>query len=727
MAIDDAGVDASTISYIEAHGTATPLGDPIEIEGLSQAFGPQDKKQYCAIGSVKSNLGHLTAASGVAGLIKTVLSLRNKQLAPTLFYNQLNPNINLADSPFYVNAGLRTWEAEGKRRAGVSSFGVGGTNVHVVLEEFETVPAPSGKSKPLSLITWSAKTETSLGNYGKKLLGYIEKNEVINPADIAFTLQATRADFNQRRFVIAGDKAGLVAKLSAETPDPSSTSKLSASAAEIVFMFPGQGSQYVNMGRELYDTEPVFADAVNECIELLKDAPQAGILDVIYPAVIDETSTQKIKNTFYTQPAIFIMEYAMAKLWMSWGIQPTIFTGHSIGEFVAAHFAGIFSLKDALLLISTRAKMVSEVEKGSMLSVRSDAGALQAILPDGLSIAAINSNKLCVIAGPDKLIEAFSTKLEELEIPGRLLHTSHAFHSAMMDDIVAPFEAVVKSVKLNPPVKPIVSTVTGSWMSEAEAVDPAYWAQHLRKTVRFAAAVDTLAETDVRILLEVGPGNVLATLSRQQVVNKSTPISSGFEKNETTAEYYSVLRALGQLWLHGITPDWKAFYNGQQRIKLNLPAYAFDKKRYWLEAPLPQDNAEPAIELQEIKLETENNPLDTTLMRQELLTDKLNELFEDASGIEIGSASTSTNFLEIGFDSLLLTQIATNLKKEFNVPITFRKLFEEYNTIQLLAAYLDANLPAGAYAPPAAAPVNHYQQPVYSAPSCTCPDSGYDR
>ena len=359
-------------------------------------------------------------------------------------------------------------------------------------------------------------------------------------------------------------------------------------------MFPGQGSQYVNMGKELYDNEPVFKAAVAECLELLKDSPQANIAEVMYPALVDETSAEKIKNTFYTQPAIFIMEYAMAKLWISWGIQPTIFTGHSIGEFVAAHFAGVFNLEDALLLISTRAKMVSEVEKGSMLSVRTDAKQLQTILPEGLSIAAINSNKLCVVAGPDKLVEAFAAKLEEIEIPGRLLQTSHAFHSAMMDDIVAPFEAVVKSLKLNPPVKPVVSTVTGKWMSEAEATDPAYWAQHLRKTVRFADAVDTLQETDGRLLLEVGPGVALATLSRQQVINKSTPVISGFEKNETTTEYYSVLRALGQLWLNGIAPDWKAFYRDQERTKLQLPAYAFDRKRYWLEAAQPLMQPIPA-------------------------------------------------------------------------------------------------------------------------------------
>ncbi|TWI96355.1 amino acid adenylation domain-containing protein [Mucilaginibacter frigoritolerans] len=714
MAMNDAGIDASTISYIEAHGTATPLGDPIEIEGLNLAFGHQSNKNYCAIGSVKSNFGHLTAASGVVGLIKTVLAINKKQIPASLFFETLNPAIDLSDSPFYINSELKDWQSATKRRAGVSSFGVGGTNVHVVLEEFKAQAAKSGPAKSLSLITLSAKTENSLVNYAKKLAKFAESSTNMNVADIAYTLQNTRADFNTRRFLIAANSEELYHQLK-KTPEANTTKTLSTKASEIVFMFPGQGSQYVNMGSELYTNEPVFRAAVDECIDQLKDTSHASILDIIYQTVINEASQEKIKNTFYAQPAIFIMEYAMAKLWMSWGIKPTIFTGHSIGEFVAAHFAGVFSLKDALFLISTRAKMVSEVAKGSMLSVRIEADLLATMLPDNISIAAINGNKLCVIAGSDDAVAEFWAQLDAQNIPARLLQTSHAFHSAMMDEIVAPFEAIVKTVKLNPPVKPIVSTVTGKWMSESEAIDPQYWAKHLRNTVRFAEAMDTLQQDENSILIEVGPGSILATLARQQINNKSIAVIQGFEKSETITEYYYVLKAMGQLWLNGSEPDWKAFYQNQQRIKVNLPAYAFDKKRYWLE-PKPQVNATTIV--QETRSEKKQSNLNKSLMRRDVLIEKLKELFEDASGIEIDAASTELSFIEMGFDSLLLTQIATNLRKEFNVQITFRRLFEEYNSIKALAHYLDASLPAGAFT--TQTPVA-YQANVYNSSAAQIP------
>ncbi|MBB6109293.1 amino acid adenylation domain-containing protein [Mucilaginibacter lappiensis] len=706
MAIDDAGIEPSSISYVEAHGTATPIGDPIEIEGLSVAFGEQDQKQFCAIGSIKSNMGHLTAASGVAGLIKTVLALRNRQIPPSLFYQHINPNIDIADTPFYVNTELKSWETNNIRRAGVSSFGVGGTNVHVVVEEYETELAPTGTNNPWKLICWSAKTENSLNNYAQKLGKHISQHTGVDLNDVAYTLQTTRAGFNFRRFMLVADNHELLTKLNTLQTDASAYKNLKAEISGVVFMFPGQGSQYSEMGGDLYRNEPVFTNAVDECIALLQGTIHENLLQIMYPVAPDSQSHEKIKQTINAQPAIFILEYAMAKLWMSWGIQPEVFIGHSIGEFVAAHLAGVFSLQDVLILISERARLVNRVSKGSMLSVRLTADKLSELLPEGLSIAAVNSHKLCVVAGPDEWINKFADDLSEKGIPSRLLVTSHAFHSSMMDEVIAPFEKVVRSIKLNAPVKPLVSTVTGNWITEAEATDPKYWAQHLRKTVRFADGLDTLLEDENRLFLEVGPGNILATLARQHTAGKNVAIISGFEKTENLSENYSVLKAQGQLWLNGVELNWDAVYLGQNRKKIDLPTYAFDHKRYWLEPANIINKLETAADT----FVQQNTITPTTPMRKDILINKLKEIFEDAAGIEIDAANTGLSFIEIGFDSLSLTQIATNLKKTFNIPITFRKLFEEYNSLNLLASYLDANLPSDVLQPEAIASTAVQQQ-----------------
>ncbi len=707
MAIADANIDPATITYVEGHGTATSLGDPIEIEGLNLAFGKQTKNQYCALGSIKSNMGHMVAAAGVAGFIKTTLALYHKQIPATLHFTKSNPNIDFEDSPFFVNTKLTNWQSEGKRRAGVSSFGVGGTNVHAVLEEYVKAEEPTGESRPVSLISWSAKTATSVSKWADRFYYYLQENPRVDVADVAYTLQTTRADFKERNFILATNRADLLDKLTNFKRDPSNSKTLKEKASEIVFMFPGQGAQYLNMGRELYHNEPVFKAAVDECVALLKDTGHENILELIYVDASAE-ATEKLKNTFYTQPAIFITSYAMANLWMSWGVEASVFMGHSIGEFVAAHFAGVFSLPDAIKLITERARLVSEVSEGDMLSVRTNAAELEKILPDNLSLAVVNSKKLSVVAGEKEAIAAFAKLLEEKGIPGRLLQTSHAFHSAMMDGIVAPFEQIVRTVKLNAPVKPIVSTATGKWLSAAEATDPAYWASHLRKTVRFADAIDTLAEEGGRLYLEVGPGRTLATLAAQQTAENLALTIAGIDLANDQSEYQSVIKALGQLWLNGVEPNWKAFYN-TPRKRLNLPAYAFDHKKYWLEPVVYNQTGTVNYQPEEIvpdepQTNTAENIIQNNVMRKDLLADKLQEIFEDASGIEIDNTSADVSFPEIGFDSLLLTQIATNIKKTFNVPVTFRKLFEEYNSINLLADFLDKSLPAGVFEPVAAAP-----------------------
>ncbi|MBS1600362.1 MAG: amino acid adenylation domain-containing protein [Bacteroidetes bacterium] len=700
MAIEDAGIPASSISYVEAHGTATPLGDPIEIEGLNIAFGSQEKNQYCAIGSIKSNMGHLTAASGVAGFIKTTLALYHQQIPASINYKNPNPNIDFKNSPFYVNDKLRAWEAEDKRRAGVSSFGVGGTNLHVVLEEYLAKEQKSSSSRPVQLINWSAKTVSSRDAYAKKLSGLIEKNHDINLSDIAYHLQTGREDFSSRRFVIASERNELIEKLNASSVSPAESKQLQESWNEIVFMFPGQGSQSVNMGRDLYEHEPVFRDAVDMCASILEEYMGEDILDIIYPKNNSKGSEDKINNTYYTQPAMFMIEYAMAKLWMSWGIQPMAFIGHSIGEFVAAHLAGVFSLEDGLKLISTRGRMMGELPRGSMLAVRADYEKIADMLPADLSVAALNSPGSCVIAGPVESADKFSKYLDEKGISSKLLHTSHAFHSSMMDTIVAPFEQVVRSVKLSLPRIPIVSTVTGTWMTDADATNPAYWAGHLRSTVRFSDAVKTLLEEENKIFLEAGPRNVTTTLVRQQAGKKSIATIASLDIAEGSSDYYSLMKAVGQLWLHGVQLDWKAFYGEEKRAKLSLPSYAFDRTRLWVDPAVnSQAGIAAVLNTPSVHNATNNNELivnmspQNIIMRKSALIDKVKNMLEDASGIEMEGVTPDMGFMEIGLDSLLLTQIALNLKKEFGLPITFRQLTEEYNSLDLLADFLDANLP----------------------------------
>lgn len=712
MALDDAAVDPANISYVETHGTATPLGDPIEIEGLNIAFGQQATNQYCAIGSIKSNFGHLTCAAGVAGLIKTALSLHYQLIPPSINFKQPNRNIDFEHSPFVVNTSLKEWTAPDTRFAGVSSFGVGGTNVHVILEEYANVIPESSSSRPVQLFTWSAKDAQSLDQYNKKLETILPGKGLNGLADLAYTLNTCRPEFNHRRFAIAADAQELADKLK----DPSKYfSQVKKNIREVVFMFPGQGSQYLDMGKSLYQHELVFRQAVDECNTLLKEELGEDLLDIIYPAEISEAAENKLKNTRYSQPALFVTGYALAKLWMSWGVYPTAFIGHSIGEFVAAHFAGVLNLKDALKVIATRGQLMSALPAGSMLSVRITAEEIAPLLTADISVAAINSPLLCVVAGTFESIAAFSKKLDEKGIANRLLPTSHAFHSYMMDDVITPFKQTLSGIAFNPPVIPIYSTVTGEKLKDKEAVDTDYWANHLRATVQFEkAGKNLLEENQQKAFLELGPGNAAATFIRQQPAGKNSLVLTCLEKPvDTENAYYTILKAAGQLWSNGYEIDWTAFYKEEQRNRsYDLPAYAFNKTEHWVYPPAkPQNNIVP---LQAVS----PTPIlqITPIMRKQRLISQVKDVLEHTSGIDMQEVPSDMNFIEMGLDSLLLTQISIALKKNFNAPVTFRQLNEEYSTLDQLAAYLDAQLPPEPVqqeqAAPAAAAIPQQQVPI---------------
>ncbi|NKI31975.1 polyketide synthase [Croceivirga thetidis] len=698
-ALTDANVSPSTISYIEAHGTATPVGDPIEMEGLKMAFGPQSEKGYCRIGSIKSNMGHLTSAAGAAGLIKAVLAMKHKQLPPSLGFKVPNPLIDFENSPFKVNDSLTEWQSDEPLRAGISSLGVGGTNVHVVIESYENQDAVPTTGRPFELLPWSAKSKASLESYGERLSDYFERNSNISVSDVSASLLRTRENFRHRKFAVVSNADDFKNALENNETNKVKSNSIQTVPDEMVFLFPGQGAQYLEMGKSLYDTEAVYKDAIDQCAKLLVEEIDCDIRSIIFADKSDKKAEAKLKDTRYTQPALFVTEYALAKLWMSWGVQPTKLCGHSIGEFVAAHLSGVFELKDALHLISERGRMVSELPGGSMLSVRVSHEKLNELLPDTLDVAAVNSERLCVASGADEDIKAFAQVLEAQEIPNTLLFTSHAFHSRMMDPVLAAFKKEVEHIELKEPTIPIISTVTGKKLSSEEATSSDYWCDHLRATVNFAAAAATLLEAETSVLLEVGPGNTLITLARQSKKGRTaTTLQSLPRPNGKLEDHQVLLMALGSLWANGIEPNWDSYFKGQTRLKLRLPSYAFDKKPCWtdpvetqiIQKPIQTNSANPLS----------NGNLTTTpkskpkQMRETTILENIADLIVDASGIEIEASDKALSFVELGLDSLILTQFALTLKREFKQPITFRQLNEDLNTPKALAKHLDTVLPA---------------------------------
>lgn len=679
MAIHDANVKPSEISYIEAHGTATPIGDPIEFDGLNLAFGEQQQKQYCAIGSVKSNFGHLTHAAGIAGIIKTALALTHKQIPASINFKTPNPQINFTDSPFFVNHQLTAWTNK-RKIAGVSSFGVGGTNVHLILEAYGQHTQPQPQHDVPALITWSGKTDESNNDYAQKLHQFVSQNNVSLQA-IAATLQNTRENFAHRSFVIASNSANLAAQLAEQRQ---SKAQLSETKKDITFLFPGQGSQYAQMGKALYGQYPVFKAALDECTTLISEQLGENFKDILFA---DEQSS-KLQQTQYTQPAIFAISYSLAKLLAHLGVKASSYVGHSIGEFVAAHFAGIFSLADAIKIIVKRAQIVNAQPGGSMLSVKTTLADIADLVPAQISIAAINAKQSVVLAGATADIEKIATELSGKNIASKLLKTSHAFHSAMMDDAIEPFAQAFEGVELQVPKIPILSTVTAQWLKDSEAIDINYWVNHLRLPVNFLGAIANLTATENTLLLEVGPGAALSAFAKQ---SGSATGLAGLKSPKTEEELHNFLNMVGQLWLHGKNIKWDNLYQTPPQRVLSLPNYAYQKKRYWL-TPKTQTHGSSATEIYTVDESTNSGTTVATTKTPSLLN-RIREILERASGIELENANPDYNFVELGLDSLLLTQIAINLKKEFDVPVTFRQLNTDLNSLNLLSAYLDKNLP----------------------------------
>jgi len=610
-----AEIEPESIGYIEAHGTGTMLGDPVEVEALKLAFNTS-KKGFCGLGSVKSNIGHLDTAAGVAGFIKTVLALKHRQIPPSLHFKTPNPKINFEESPFYVVRELSEWKREGQPlRAGVSSFGIGGTNAHVILEEPPAIgqmhlPTVMGKEKgewrrEYQLILLSAKTQTALDKMTENLVNHLKDNLLdpihpVNPgnpgftlADAAYTLQVGRKAFGYRKMVVCSDSDVNEAIDGLSSPDSKNVRSFIAKGENklAAFMFPGQGAQYVNMGLGIYKTEPVFQEEMDRCFEILKPLMGYDIKEILYPpATVNSqlvTKPEKINQTEITQPVIFSFEYALATCLKKWGIKPCAMIGHSIGEYVAACLSGVFSLEDALKLVAARGKLMQNVSTGSMLSVPLSEEELNPLLKKGIALAAVNAPSLCVVSGTHQHIDEFAKQLEEKGYQTRKIHTSHAFHSKMMDAILEPFEEKVKQVKLNKPLEPYLSNLTGQWIQPQEAIDPAYWVKHLRHTVRFANGVEEMIKKEISVFIEVGPGKVLSTFVRQTAEkqkkeNRLVVNLVRHPKEEVSDDRY-LLDKVGQLWLYGTSIDWSTRYDGDQRHRLPLPTYPFEGERYWID------------------------------------------------------------------------------------------------------------------------------------------------
>lgn len=595
MAQAMAEVDPETITYVEAHGTATPLGDPIEVAALTKAFrAGTDKKNFCAIGSVKSNIGHLDPAAGVAGLIKTILMLKHKLVPASLHFERPNPEIDFASSPFYVSTELSEWkQGPTPRRAGVSSFGIGGTNAHVILEE---APASegSGPSRPAQLLLLSARTSTALETATSNLKEYLRQNPDVNFADLVYTCQVGRRAFDHRGMVVCENSSDAISVLSTSDPTRLLTAQRTTNRP-VVFMFPGQGAQYVNMALELYKAEPTFRTQVDLCSELLQPLLDQDLRKLLYPEPAAAVQAeQQLERTSFTQPALFVIEYALAQLWMEWGVKPYAMIGHSIGEYVAACLAGVMSLEDALRVVATRGRMMQQLPPGSMLAIPLAEKDVRPLLNGNLDLAAINGQSLCVVSGSPAAVGQLEAQLKEQGQNSQRLHTSHAFHSRMMDPILQPFTQLLSSVILRPPRIPFISNLSGDWVTAEEATDPNYWARHLRQTVRFAGGLEQLLKGPESILLEIGPGETLSTLVRQHRHRQSAQvvISSLRRPHSQQSDVAGLLTALGRLWLNGVEVDWSGFYAPERRRRLSLPTYPFERQRYWIEARPSADSAQ---------------------------------------------------------------------------------------------------------------------------------------
>ncbi len=600
QALQNAKVEPSQVSYVEAHGTGTPLGDPIELESLAAVYGKNRPiNQPLVVGSVKTNFGHLEAAAGVSALIKVVLSLQNEQIPPHLHLKNPNPHIPWHQLPIAVPTSATPWQRSEKPRiAGISAFGISGTNAHIILEEAatesnkqqETGNSEDCLERPLHLLTLSAKTEKALAELVSNYRNYLENKPELGIEDICYTANTGRSHFNHRLAVIAADKNELSKKLSDRAAGKDITGifdgKLpnTTTSPKIAFLFTGQGSQYVNMGRKLYETQPIFRQTLDQCNQILSSFLEKPLLDVLYSDSENGKENSLLDQTAYTQPALFSIEYALAQLWQSWGIKPDIVMGHSVGEYVAACIAGVFSLEDGLKLIATRGRLMQQLPSGGeMVSVlASESLVNEAIAPysSQVNIAAINGPESIVISGVGQAIQAICNSLSEKGVKTKPLQVSHGFHSPLMEPMLAEFAVVAKELTYTQPQIDLISNVSGK-LATAEIATPDYWVNHIRQPVRFTQSMETLEQENYRLFLEIGPKPILLAMGRQCLPEDVGSWLPSLRPPQD--DWQQILTSLGQLYTQGVTVNWSGFDRDYPRSKVAVPTYPFQRQRYWQE------------------------------------------------------------------------------------------------------------------------------------------------
>lgn len=684
-------VTPDTISYVEAHGTATKLGDPIEVEALNRAFNNELNKS-CWLGSVKSNLGHLDAAAGIAGLIKVALSLEQKQLPPSINFIKENPQIPFDQGPFQVVDRLRDWETKGDdpRRAGLSSFGVGGTNAHIILEEAPSVVPRITKSH-YQIFPISAMHPEAGQAYWKVLEAFVMEEEQLNLSEAAFTLQTGRKRLAYKDFIVAKDRSDLLARLQAKNEKTTNKDFVKQESARVVFMFTGQGSQYFRMAFDLYEQEAAFKLELDKGLTALQKATGEDYAAILFHHTTDET---KINQTEYTQPLLFVLEYALAQYLLQLGLQPDAMIGHSLGEYVAACLAGVFSFEDGIQIILKRASLISSLPKGAMLGIAAEPKKVETYLNENLSMAAINAPTQCVVSGKTADIEALATTLKAADILCKRLQTSHAFHSAMMDDILKAFESFLHGMNFHPPTIPYSSNLTGTLIKKEEATDAKYWTRHLRETILFSQGIQNLFTDTDTVFIEVGPGSVLTKLAKQNKTStakfKTLSLLRSPKMEIDDQQYF--LEKLATLWQYGLQPNWEAYYSEAKPRKISLPTYCFRQQFVKATVNLAEDlNFAAGTELGAAMATAKSKSLptpqsSTTVSAEEttpstLATEMLGVWKNFFGNDEI---DLDADFFELGGDSLKAMSMINTLHKKFNVEIPVMYFMEKPTIMDII-------------------------------------------